>query len=174
MAEADWTYCKDGLDVAAVARGVTAGIARPPGGGQFLFGFNSLAAVEGAVGLFAAIQDFAPMAKGGSIRGCIQRGAGGGSTAFAPFLFLCGQGQSVNDRAYMLGLSNDDPHHIVLRKGSIARGVGAADDPGVLLRSAESFTLATWLHVRLDVVVNPNGDVVLSVFTNDLAAHALG
>ena len=32
MAEADWTYLNDGLDIATVDRGVTAGIARPPGG----------------------------------------------------------------------------------------------------------------------------------------------
>ena len=34
MAQGDWTYLNDGLDVNAVARGVTAGIARPPGGGR--------------------------------------------------------------------------------------------------------------------------------------------
>jgi hypothetical protein len=174
MAEADWTYLKDGLDAAAVARGVTAGIARPPGGGQFLFGFNSLAAVQGAVGLFVALQDFAPLAKGGSIRACLQRGPGGGPTGFSPFLFLGAQGPSVGDRAYMLGLSDDDPHHVVLRKGAIALGVGAAEDPGVLLRSADSFAQGTWIHLRLDAVVNPNGDVVLSALQNDLVAHPLG
>ena len=63
MAEADWTYLNDGLDIATVDRGVTAGIARPPGGGSFLFAFNSLAAVQGAVGLFCNLVDFAPMAK---------------------------------------------------------------------------------------------------------------
>jgi hypothetical protein len=31
----------------------------------------------------------------------------------------------------------------------------------------------TWLHLRLDVIVNPNGDVVLKVFQNDLVAHPL-
>ena len=49
MAEADWTYLNDGLDIATVDRGVTAGIVRPPGGGNFLFAFNSLASVEGDV-----------------------------------------------------------------------------------------------------------------------------
>ena len=65
MAEADWTYLNDGLDIATVDRGVTAGIARPPGGGSFLYAFNSLSAVEGAVGLFANLASFAPMAAGG-------------------------------------------------------------------------------------------------------------
>jgi len=77
MAEADWTYLNDGLDIATVDRGVTAGIARPPGGGSFLYAFNSLAAVNGAVALFANLASFAPMAKGGSIRGVLQRGPGG-------------------------------------------------------------------------------------------------
>jgi hypothetical protein len=174
MAEADWTYCKDGLDTAAVARGVTAGIARPPGGGQFLFGMNSLAAVQGAVGQFVSINNFAPMPKGGSIRGCLQRGPSGAPTGFTPFFFMCAQGPSVNDIAYLLGLSDDDPSHIVLRKGPILAGAGAASDGGVLLRSADSFAQATWLHLRLDVIANPNGDVVLAVFQNDLTAHALG
>src|SRR5690606_7520311 len=97
MAEADWTFLNNGLDIAAVDRGVTAGIARPPGGGSFLYAFNSLAAVEGSVALFANLPNFAPMAKGGSIRSALQRGPGGGPTGFSPFLFLCCQGNSVND-----------------------------------------------------------------------------
>ncbi|NVJ25110.1 hypothetical protein HUW62_28180 [Myxococcus sp. AM011] len=174
MALADWTYLNGGLDIATVDRGVTAGIARPPGGGTFLFAFNSLSAVQGAVGLFANLQDFAPMAKGGSIRGCVQRGPGGGPTGFSPFLFLCGQGTSVNDSAYLLGLSDDEPHRVVLRKGAVATGLPDADGPGVLLKSSASFTQGTWLHLRLDVIVNANGDVVLKAFHNDLASHPLG
>jgi len=174
MAETDWSYLNDGLDIATVDRGVTAGIARPPGGGSFLFAFNSLAAVTGAVGLFANLTNFAPMAKGGSIRGAIQRGAGGGPTGFSPFLFLCCQGNSVNDSAYMLGLSDDDPHRIVLRKGAIAVGLPDADGAGVLLKSAASFAQGSWLHLRLDVITNTNGDVVLKVLQNALTAHALG
>jgi len=174
MAQTDWSYLNDGLDIATVDRGVTAGIARPPGGGSFLFAFNSLAAVQGAVGLFANLVDFAPMAKGGSIRGCIQRGPSGGPTGFSPFFFLCCQGNSVNDTAYLLGLSDDDPHRIVLRKGMVAAGIPASEGANVLLASGESFTPGTWLHLRLDVIVNLNGDVVLKVFKNDLAAHPLG
>lgn len=174
MAATDWTYLNDGLDIATVDRGVTAGIARPPGGGSFLFGFNSLTAAKGAVALFANQTGFAPMAKGASIRACLQRGPSGGPTGFSPFLFACGQGNSVNDNAYLLGLSDDDPHRLVLRKGAIVAGIPASDAAGVLLRSSESFAQGTWLHVRLDVVVNANGDVVLSVFRNDLALHALG
>lgn len=174
MALADWTYLNGGLDIATVDRGVTAGIARPPGGGNFLFAFNSLTAAQGAVALFANLPDFAPMTKGGSIRGCLQRGPGGGPNGFSPFLFLCGQGTSVNDSAYLLGLSDDEPHRVVLRKGAVATGLPDADGPGVLLKSAASFTQGTWLHLRLDIIVNANGDVVLKAFQNDLAAHPLG
>jgi len=174
MGSTDWSYLTDGLDIATVERGVTAGIPRAPGGGSFLFGFNSLAPAKGAVGLFVNAVSFAPMAKGGSIRGCLQRGPGGGPTGFSPALFLGCQGNSVNDRAYLLGLSDDDPHRIVLRKGAVVGGTPRADGPGNLLRSSESFPVGTWLHLRLDMVVNDTGDVVLSVFRNDLEKHALG
>jgi hypothetical protein len=174
MGQSDWSYLTNGLDMATVDRGVTAGIPRPPGGGGFLFAFNSLSAVTGAVALFANLEGFAPMAKGGSMRGVLQRGPGGGPTGFSPFLFLCCQGNSVNDSAYLLGLSDDDPHRIVLRKGSITVGLPSADGPGVLLKSSASFAQATWLHLRLDVIVNGNGDVILKVLQNDLAAHPLG
>src|SRR5262249_4924976 len=152
----------------------TAGITRPPGEGAFLFGFNSLAIAKGTVALFANQPNFAPMATGGSVRGCVQRGPGGGATGFSPFLFACGQGTSVNDNAYLLGLSDDDPHRIVLRKGSLVGGVPTSDAAGTLLHSSASFAQGTWLHLRLDVVVNPNGDVVLGCFQNDLTLHPLG
>ncbi|HYM97443.1 MAG TPA: hypothetical protein VET26_09085, partial [Candidatus Sulfotelmatobacter sp.] len=66
MAETDWTFLNDGLDAAAVDRGVTNGIARPPGGGNFVYGFNSLSTAQGTVALFTSQLNFAPMQKGGS------------------------------------------------------------------------------------------------------------
>src|SRR5262245_24816794 len=174
MASTDWAFLDDGLDIATVDRGVTAGIARPPGGGSFLYAFNSKSVAAGAVALFCALPDFAPMAKGCSIRGCVQRGPGGGPTGFSPFLFASCQGPSVNDHAYLLGLSDDDPHRIVLRKGALSVGVPSSSERSVLLASSEAFEQGAWLHLRLDVITNDNGDVVLRVFRNDLDAHALG
>jgi len=174
MGSSDWTYLNDGLDIAVVDRGPTAGLVSPPGGGSFVFAFNSLAAASGAVALHANQPGFAPMAKGGSIRGCLQRGPGGGPIGFSPFLFLCGQGTSVNDQAYLLGLSDEDPHRVVLRKGSVVAGAGGAEGPGALLASGASFSQGTWLHLRLDAIVNTNGDVVLKALQSDLDAHPLG
>ena len=171
MAATDWTFLGGGLDVATVARGVTAGVAAPPGGGDFVFGFHSLTNAAGSVALQATQDNFAPLVRGASIRGCVQRGPGGGATGFSPFFFLCAQGTEVTDRAYLLGLSDDDPHRIVLRKGQIATGIPGEGGPGVLLQSSESFRQGTWLHLRLDVIVNDNGDVVLRVLRSDLENH---
>jgi hypothetical protein len=176
LAETDWTFLNDGLDAATVDRGVTTGIARPPGGGSFVFGMNSLSTAQGVVALFTNQVNFAPMAKGGSVRGALQRGVSGGPLNFAPFLFIGLGGPSVNDLGYLLGLGDGDPHHIVLRKGGLSGGL--PDIPpgtqGVLRRSTGTFVPGTWLHLRLDMVVNLNGDVLLQVFQNDLVAHALG
>lgn len=173
MGSSDWSYLNGGLDIATVDRGVTAGIATAPGGDQFLFAFNSLANKQGAVALCVNQAGFTPTAKGGSIRACLQRGAGAGATGFSPFLFLCGQGNSVMDQGYMLGLSDDDPHRIVLRKGSLVTGIVSSEGAGVLLHSSESFSQGCWLHVRLDCIVNANGDVVLRAYRNDLDKHPL-
>ena len=178
MGSTNWTVMSDSLSVAAIDRGVTHGIARPPGGGDFVYGFNSIALSGGAVALFANQSNFAPMAKGGRISGAIKRGVSGGPEGFAPFFFIGGQGPSVNDRAYVLALADDDPYHIVLRKSVIAtQHVDAAPDPpnnGVLLRSTQAYAPDVWHHLRLDMIVNDNGDVILQVFENDLALHPLG
>lgn len=174
MAETDWAFMSDGLDAANVVRGVTGGLPTPPGGGQFLYGFNSLTVARGAVALRVNGEGFKTLPKGGSIRGCIKRGEGPGATGFSPFLFLGCQGDSVNDTAYLLGLSDDEPSRIVLRKGSLAVGIPDSDGPGTLLKSSESFLQGVWLHLRLDMIVNENGDVVLRVYRNDLEAHPLG
>lgn len=172
MSSSDWTELSDGLDVATVDRGVTTGIARPNGGGNFIFGFNSLTTSEGAVGFFSNQVNFAPMAKGCSIRGAIQRGPSGGVINFAPFLLAGVQGTSVNDKAYILGLSDDDPHHIIVKKGVISTGLPDlapnAPSNGILLRSTATYAVGTWLHIRIDMIVNLNGDVLIQCFENDL------
>lgn len=178
MGSTNWTMLNDSLSIAAVDRGVTSGIARPPGGGSFVYGFNSIALASGAAALLCNQANFAPMLKGGRISGCIKRGVSGGPEGFAPFLFIGAQGPSVNDRAYVLALADEDPYHLVLRKAVMSsQHVDAAPNPsvnGVLLRSTQAYAQNTWHQLRLDAIVNDNGDVILQVFENDLDAHPLG
>jgi hypothetical protein len=175
MGEVDWTELNDDLDLSSVDRGVTTGIARPNGGGAFAFGFNSLTTAQGACGYFTNQVSFAPTAvnKGGSARGAIQRGLSGGDINFAPMLYLNLQGPSVNDAGYLLGLQDDEPHRIALRKGTIVSGIPSASPgaSGILRRSTATFTKGTWLHLRIDAVVNLNGDVILKVFRSDLVGN---
>ena len=172
MASTDWTFLNDGLNIASLDRGVTTGITPPNGGGAFIFGFNSLVVTPGASGLFTNQSNFAPTSalKGGSVRGAVQRGVSGGDEGFSPFLFICLGGTSVNDSGYLLGLEDDEPHRISLRKGALSAGIPGVSPGvnGVLRRSTATHTKGTWLHLRLDAVVNLNGDVLLKVFSSDL------
>lgn len=180
MAESDWTEMNDALPTGSLARGVTAGLVKPSSDDPNLlvYAFNSLAAVTGAVARFANQVDFAPASAGGSVRGCLKRLPSGGKTGFSPFLFIGAQGPSVNDSGYLLGLSDGDPSRIVLKKGVISTGVpDLAPDPdsnGILMRSTGTVAVDEWRHLRLDMIVNGNGDVLLQVFENDLDANPLG
>lgn len=171
--QADWGLLTDNVDPSLVLRGVTAGEDKPNGGGNFVFGFNSIAAVAGNVSLYTAQTGFAPMAKGGSISAAVKRGVSGGPTNFAPFLYLGLQANNNNSKAYLLGLDDDDPHSIVLVKGTLLAGVPANAPPtnGVLAKGSETFLNNTWLHIRLDMIVNTNGDVILQMFRSDLGAN---
>jgi hypothetical protein len=173
MASADWTVLGSSLSTSTIMRGVSAGFSPPAGGGSFVYGFHSLATTPGAAGLFTNQLNFAPMAKGCRISGAVKRAISGGATNFAPMIFCGLQGNTVNDKGYLLGLSDADPHHIVLRKGSIITSI-PDDSPGtngVLARSTATFAPDTYLHLRLDQIVNANGDVVLVVAQNDLTLH---
>lgn len=177
MAESDWAFVSGSLDAGLVKRGVTTGEPRPNGGGNFVFGFNSVNNTPGAVALYSAQVGFAPMAKGMSIRGALKRGASGGPTNFAPFLMAGLQTNSTSASAYLLGLDDDDPHRIVLVKGALTAGIPplapAPSTNGVLLQGSETFLNNTWLHLRLDMIVNANGDVILQCFRNDLTVNSV-
>lgn len=173
MAEADWALIPDSTPAASIKRGVTNGEPRPNGGGNFVFGFNSVDATPGAVGYYAGQVNFAPMAKGASIRGAFKRGVSGGPTNFAPFLFAGLATNSVGVPAYLLGLDDDDPHRIVIVKGPPSQGlppvpIGVS---GVLKQGSETFLNNTWLHLRLDMIVNANGDVILQAYRSDLVVN---
>lgn len=173
MAASDWTFISDALSSGSVARGVTTGVARPSGGQAFVYGMASLLNSPGVVALYTNQASFAPMAKGTQVTGCLKRLPSGGPTKFAPFLFAAANGNSSAAIAYMLGLSDADPHRIELRKGSLAGGLpdSVLGVSGVIQKSTNAFAVDTWLQLRLDVIANLNGDVILNVFQNDLGAN---
>lgn len=175
MASADWTDLDDSLSSGSIVRGVTGGFAPPSGGGSFIYGFNSLDTAPGAAGLFCNLVDFSPAAKGGQITGALKRAPSGGRTGFTPLLFLGLGGHSVNDLGYLLGLVDGDPSRIALRKGALVGGIPdvAPGGSGILARSTGTVAVDEWVHLRLDMIVNLNGDVRLQCFRNDLGAHAI-
>lgn len=178
MASADWQELTGSLSTSDIARGVTRGITRPNGGGNFIYAMNALTATPGAVGLYASPQspntNFNPLLSGGDIRGAVQRGIANGVTGYSAWLFCGAQGTDITDKAYMLGLSDGNPSHIELRKGAMQ--VGLPDEaPGgtnvVLARGTVPVAPGTYVHLRLEVVNNLNGDVVLNCYQNDLVAN---
>jgi len=176
MAEANWAYLTDGLAIDKVDNGPTAGSTKPNGGGIFVYGFHTLEIVDGAVARHNTQTNFAPTAKGGSIRGALMRGASAGKTGFAPFLFICAQGGSVDDEAYMLGLGDGDPSHVVLRKGALSEGladeaVAPASGEHILMKSIATYGPDEWVHLRLDAVLQGSGDVLLQCYFSDLALN---
>ena len=173
MAELDWTSLVGELDGASVLRAVTAGTTPPNGGGSFIRGANSLQNNTGVVGQYHNGTGFAPTAKGGEISGALMRGTSAGTTGYAVFLFAQLGGTNVADTGYILGLSDGSPGRIVLRKGSLATGLPdeAPGTGGVLARSDESVANDVWAHVRMEMVVNLSGDVVINVYRSDLGSN---
>jgi len=133
------------------------------------------AAAQGAEGRATRQVVYVSRRTGGSIRGALQRSSPQAPAHATPFFFVGLEKHCLNEQAYLLGLGQGDPHHIVLRKGALCEGLpNAPTGRGVLRCSAASFQPGTWLHLRLDVEVGPSGDVLLQVFQNDLCAHPLG
>jgi len=169
MAEANWTELSGSLAASVVSRGVSHGFTPPSGGGSYVFGFHALQATAGAVGLYPNQTNFAPAAKGGSIRGALQRA--GGDALCTAMLAAALESSGVTANAYLLGFADDEePGHLILRKGTIAGGLPEAG-ADVLRKSTATHTKGSWVHVRLDVIVQPHGDVLLQVFQNDLTVH---
>lgn len=176
MAASDFQIVINSLPAASVARGVTAGLERPPGGGTHLYGWRSLAnGVTGTVALRVDVANFnpTPNPSGGQITGAVQRKVGD-PASMSTFVF----GQAQNDDvltgdAYILGLAAGDPGSIVLRKGTLVGGLPDAllGEEGILRKSTETVALDEWVHLRLDIIANPSGDVVLRCFRNDLNAN---
>ncbi len=176
MGVADWLELDGSLDKTAEIDRGNSTTTFDPDGNPTTYGFASRAIVTGAAGLYCVNQMvmsgnnyFNPLRKfngddtGGRIQGLVQRGASGGVTGFAPMLFIMLSGTATTDTGYLLGLSDSSPHYIILRKGVLADGI--PDSPvgtdGVLARGTVAHPPETWHHIRLDAVLNENGDVTV-------------
>jgi len=167
MSEADWTFLSDGLAAPDVARGVSQGFTPPNGGSNFVFGYKSKTNNAGTVAKAGNASNFYPVAAGAgaSVRGAIQRN---GDQDCSIMLFAALDAASVLGNGYLLGLTQDEePSHIVLAKGSPNNGLKIAGT-NLLAQSVETIAKGSWVHLRLDVLVQPHGDVHLQVFQNDL------
>ena len=187
MGQNDWKELQGTITRASLARGVTAAVPGPNGGNGFVYAYNSLdGTVSGAHGWIIDLNGFCPtgtgpaVADGGvSIRGCLKRVSSPNNTGMSPALLACIQGgadPTVNDIAYMIGLSDNSPYSIVLAKGQIVGGLrSGATNVSILRSSAAQYNMSDslWHHLRLDAVVEPNGDVLLKCYANDLALHPI-
>lgn len=169
MAQSDWTAMTGELAAATVSRGVSQGFTPPNGGGSFVYGWKSLQATTGVVGLVVNGSDFYPMAEGVRVEAAIQRNGEQQAT-----VMLC-QALDSNDvtaNGYLIGLTDDEePSHLVVIKGSPSNGLQEASE-GLLLKSTATFAKGTWVHIRMDIIVQPHGDVHIQVAQNaDLATN---
>lgn len=189
MGQADWNDLGSSISEASLKRGVTAGLTPPPSSisNSFVYGYNSVdGTVTGAHGKYVDLSGFTPTGSGpavpdggGSIRGCVKRVPGSNNTGFTPLLFFCAQGSppSVNDEAYMLGLLDADPYEITLAKGLIIGGiVEDVESIAILASSSAQYNIGDdqWHHLRMDCLVEPNGDVLIKCYENDLSSQPIG
>jgi len=177
MGETNWTLF--GADAAAIRRAATAGFTPPPANAtnNFLFGFNSVTTLTDAVGLyintsggntkFAPLLDDDSLATGCSVRCAVKRAVSPSATGFSAGLFANLQAATKNDYGYILGLTDNNPHNIVLAKCTLLSGLSPTA-AFILKTSSASFNPDVWHHLRLDTIANPNGDTVVKVFRNDL------
>lgn len=176
MASSDFVTALDSLPATDTVLKVTTGTTKPNGGANFARVANSLTNAPGAVVSYITQAGFAPIASGCDISGALVRFTSGGTTGWSCFLLNSLAGTSVNDNCYMLGLSDADPSLVVLRKGPANIGI-PDEDPGgaagVLLLGTLPVAIDEWVHLRLEVVVQPFGDVFINCYYNDLASNSV-
>lgn len=109
-----------------------------------------------------------PGGRGGLIASFIRKFNKGPESA--PFMFLADSPDINSAQGYCLGLSEDYPCRLVLKKGLLASGLGA-DSPDNLWVSSWTWD-DRWLAVALVVTTHAQGDVVLRVYTNVVVLEA--
>ena len=171
MAETDWvSFSNEASSAEVLALPTMAPSLVPPDGGLFTFGARSLVAdakFRGKVSTRAGLHPV-PANKGGSISAYLRKHSpSSGNCLYSPLLFLLdGHDLASDPEGYLLGLSEGAPYYIQLRKGRLLDGL---PQTSYLARSSASFTGAQWIGLKLDLVHNPQGDLVLNVY-RDLSA----
>lgn len=172
MPSTDYTEISDAISTASTLRGVVTPAVVPAvnGGGAFAYAIHSITNSPGVVASYFNGSGFIPTSKGGDLPGALRKGGAGGSL-FSAYLFVSLNGNASTNSAYVLGLSDTEPAHIELRKGTLATGLPdqGPGSNGVLRRSTATFALGTWVHLRLECVLEPTGDVVINVYQSDLS-----
>lgn len=190
MPAADWTEMTDILTSTTLRADPNVTVPRPPGGGQYVFAMNTIQTPGGGGGAYGRYHNgvgFVPVSgESASMEGVIKRYPSGGTTGRSVWLFVMADSSSVNSRAYVLGLSDATQSHIVLKKcdavyapaGLMSAGIpDLAPDPasnGILMRSTATYPIDTWVHLRLDAILQPDNSVLLQVFSNDLDVNPIG
>lgn len=176
MAQANYPEISDAASTASIPRGVvtSAVVPIPSGGGSFVFAAHSIDTSPGVVALYHNGSGFIPTSKAGDFTGAVRKGGAGGS-GFSAYIFVNLGGSNSTDAAYILGLSDTEPSHLELRKGTLASGLPdlAPGGNSILRRSTATFALGTWVHLRLECVLEPTGDVVCNAYSSDLSLHAV-
>ena len=170
----EFTVSLHGLESGDVAKGVSSAFTPPNGGGNFVHVFRSVNAQIGFAGwYYSALSAFNPITgnKGGSVRCAMRRYAAG--SEYAPMIGLIAGTDLNSAKAYLLGLTDSDPYQIALRKGLVGGGLDPTDSDILRISDASYSANTRWFHLRLDVIVNPHGDVILNVFENDLDINAV-
>jgi hypothetical protein len=176
MAANDWNEFVNSLNLASVARGVTAGLTPPNGGASHIYGWRALnSGVVGVTANYCSVAGFDPIepGEGGQITGAVMRQIGDKANMSVFLAIQCQSNDVLTASAYMLGISAGDPGYIMLRKGTLIGGL-PDDTPGssgVLRKSSAQIDLLEWVHLRLDCIVNPSGDVILNCYQNNLAVN---
>jgi hypothetical protein len=172
MAEADWTTITNALTSPNVREGVTMAFQLAHAdAGAYCYAIHSINAVTGFAGKRCEIADFNPVAalKGGSISAAFKKYSS--NAAYAPMIGLINGVDALSAEGYFLGLTSGSSYHIGLKKGSMnAQMSGSGSD--ILSLSDAAYTAVGnsqtgWFHLRLDVLVNPHGEVILNVYEND-------
>jgi len=181
MAQADWQDLSGTtLGSSDVPRGVSAAFTLAHAhAGTYCYVMRSATSTSGFAGKYCDVADFAPFTpgtrKGGSIRCLMKRYASGGN--YAPVIGLLRGTDPSTAEGYMIGLSAASSYQVVVKKGAPASGLSASGSD-ILLASDAAFTdvgdaASVWFHLRMDVLVNPHGEVVINASENDVQTIGL-